>query len=114
MKLKNLSVELLRLPSDIEFTIYLIKEDLRSNRLLNGLSNIGFDDSLHRSSFVVMVLAVLGFEKRPDDLLSLYYTLLDRHLETVGDDNKKLVKAAFNMYVDLVIEKRSRTADEKK
>jgi hypothetical protein len=111
MKLKNLRVELLRLPSDIEFSIYLIKEDLKSNRLLNGLSNIGFDDSSHRSSFAVMVFAVLGFEKRPDDLFSFYYTLLDKHLEKVGGDNKKLVKAAFNLYVDLIIEKRLRTAE---
>jgi hypothetical protein len=29
MKLKKLNLELLRLPSEIKFTLYLIKEDLK-------------------------------------------------------------------------------------
>ncbi|HEY0743541.1 MAG TPA: hypothetical protein VGD40_18865 [Chryseosolibacter sp.] len=72
MKLKKLKVELLRLPSEIEFTLYLIKEDLKSNRLLNKLSDIGFDDSYHRSSFGTVVLATLGFEDRSDELYAQY------------------------------------------
>jgi hypothetical protein len=113
MKLKKLNVDLLRLPSEIEFTLYLIKKDLKSNRLLNQLSNIGFDDSSHRSDFATMVLATLGFADRTDDLYKEYYRLLDVYSEKMGDDNNKVVKAAFNLYVELVIEKRKRIASDK-
>jgi hypothetical protein len=107
MKVKNLNVQLVKLPSDIEVALFLIKEDLKSNRLLNSLSNIGFDESNHKSSFGTMVLAILGFEQQPDELYEFYYRMLDHYSEKVGDDNKKLVKAAFNLYVDLIIEKRN-------
>jgi hypothetical protein len=53
-----------------------------------------------------MVLATLGFEHRSDELYAVYYKLLDAYSEKLGDDNSKLIKAAFNLYVELVIEKR--------
>ncbi|HTJ48813.1 MAG TPA: hypothetical protein VL443_05100 [Cyclobacteriaceae bacterium] len=108
MKLKKLNVQLLKLPSDIEFVLFLIKEELKSNRLLNSLTKIGFDDSHHRSDFSTMILATLGFEERTDELYEFYFRLLDDYCKKIEADNKKIVKAAFNLYVDLTIEKRKR------
>jgi len=106
MKVKNLKVQLLKLPSEVELTIYLIKEDLKSNKFFNTLATVGFEDNPYRSDFGMMVLASIGFEKRSDELYELYYNLLNKYSEKVENDNRKVIKAAFNLYVDLIIEKR--------
>ena len=106
MKLKKLNVQLLKLPSEIEFTLFLIKEDLKSNRFFNTLAKVGFEDNPYRSDFGIMVLASIGFEDRSDKLYELYYNLLNKYSEKIESDNKKNIKAAFNLYIDLIIEKR--------
>jgi len=111
MKLKNLNVQLLKFPSEIEFTIYLIKEDLRSSKFFNTLASVGFEDNPYRSDFSTMVLASIGFEDRSDALYELYYNLLNKYAKKVESDNKKIIKVAFNLYVDLIIEKRKAIND---
>jgi len=112
MKLKKLNVQLLKLPSEIEFTLFLIKEDLKSNKFFNTLAKVGFEDNPYRSDFSAMVLASIGFEGRSDKLYELYYDLLNKYSKKVENDNRKIVKVAFNLYVDLIIEKRNIIGDQ--
>jgi len=54
MKVKNLKVQLIKLPAEIEFTLFLIREDLKSNKFFNTLGKVGFEDSPYRSDFGMM------------------------------------------------------------
>ncbi|HLZ15965.1 MAG TPA: hypothetical protein VKQ08_02950 [Cyclobacteriaceae bacterium] len=108
MKVKDLRSRLVRLPASIEFTLFLIQEDLKSNRLFSGLRKAGLDSSYYRPDFSAVVLESAGFAERPDDLFDFYFDLLDKSSEKAEESYEKIGKLAFNIYVDLVIEKRKR------
>jgi hypothetical protein len=108
MKLKRLNVRLIRLPADVEVTLFHIREALKARKLFNTLCEVGFDDSYFHSDFSEFVLASIGFDDRPDDLYSWYSALLDKHSKKTEADNEKLTRAAIKIYVELMIEKRRR------
>jgi len=72
MKLKNLNVRLVKLPSDTELILYMIKEELKSVKLFNGLARVGLDDCFFQPRFGTLVLSYIGFDERPDDLFRFY------------------------------------------
>ena len=109
MKVKNIKTRLVKLPADVEFTLFLIREELKSNLLLNRLSKAGFDDSHYRPDFAAMILESIGFTNHSDELFEFYVTLLDAHCNKV-DDHEKIMHQSVNLYIDLVIEKRKRHA----
>jgi hypothetical protein len=112
MRLKNLSVRLIKLPANIELVLYLIKEELKSNKLFNGLAKVGFEDCYYQPHFGTLVLASAGFEEHSDDLYEFYLELISEYSEKIEADNDVIVKCAFNVYVDLMIEKKRRFAQK--
>src|SRR5579862_4292714 len=108
MKIKHLKERLVKLPDQIEFTLFLIQEDLKSNRLFSGLSKAGLDSSYYRPDFSVVILESVGFDTQPDDLFDFYFKLLNNYGEKAEESREKIGKLSFNIYVDLIIEKRRR------
>ncbi len=45
MKLVQFKLGMLRLPADIEIPLYLIREGLKTRKLFNDLTSVGFDES---------------------------------------------------------------------
>jgi hypothetical protein len=110
MKPKNLNVRLVKLPAKIEVTLYLIREELKSTRFFNGLARVGLDDVYYQPHLGALVLAYMGFNEIPDDLNNFYTDLIDRHSEKVEADNNALMKCAFDVYMEMMIEKKKRNA----
>lgn len=111
MKLKNLNLRLVKLPSKIELILFLIKEELKSAKFFNGLSKVGLDDCYYQSHFGTLILGYMGFDDRPDDLYSFYVSLIDEYSEKIEPDNNSIVKYAFEVYVELVVERKQRIRD---
>jgi hypothetical protein len=112
MKVKDLRTRLVRLPAGIEFTLFLIQEDLKSNRLFSGLRKAGLESSYYRPDFSAVVLESVGFIERPDELFDFYFDLLDNCSEKAEENYERIGKLTFSIYVDLVIEKRKRSKFE--
>jgi hypothetical protein len=110
MKLKNLNVRLVKLPPDIELILYMIKEELKSTKLFNGLARVGLDDCYYQSHFGTVVLAHMGFDERPDDLHEFYMNLIGKYSEKIEADNDVIMKCAFDVYMEMTIEKKKRNA----
>jgi hypothetical protein len=110
MKLKNLNVRLVKLPPDIELILYMIKEELKSTKLFNGVARVGLDDYCYQSHFGTVVLAYMGFDERPDDLHEFYMNLIDKYSEKIEADNDVIIKCAFDVYTEMMIEKKKRNA----
>lgn len=108
MELKNLNVRLVKLPSDIEITLYLIKQELKTTKLFNGLANVGLDDCFFECHFGSIVLAFMGFDERPDDLHNFYTKLIEQHSEKMEADNDEITQRAFDVYTEMMIEKKKR------
>jgi hypothetical protein len=108
MKLKNLKTRLIKLPTNIELTLYLIKQDLKSTKLSNGLAAIGFTDSFFETYYGSFVIAYLGFQENDEATHKLYFDLLDKYSSKVDSSNESLMKYTMKIYVELQIVKKEK------
>lgn len=70
-------------PSDNEIAVYLIKAELKHSKFTKGLERVGFDTSFINVDFGRLILKLLGFKKRPDEMYESYYDLLEQYLDKV-------------------------------
>jgi hypothetical protein len=108
MKVKNLNTRLIKLPANIELTLFLIKEELKTSKVFNGLARIGFEDCSYQSHFGTLVLSSMGFEEIDDDLVTFYTDMVDKYSEKIEADNNSIMKYTFKAYIDISIEKKRR------
>lgn len=101
------NLPLIKFPKKVELIIFLIKEELKNRKFSNGLDAVGFDTSMTCSDLSPLVLGLMGFDPRTDELYSWYYEMLETNLEEIDlSDMTMLFEKAFEVYVELVIEKR--------
>ena len=109
MKSINATARLVKLPADIDLILFLIQEELKSTKLFNGLGRVGLSDCYYQSHFSTVILASVGFDERPDDLHEFYLDLINSRSKKIKPDNDSVVKQAFKVYIDLMIEKKRRS-----
>lgn len=108
MEFKHLNVRLVKLPSNIELVLYMIKEGLKTTKVFNGLARVGLDDCYFQSYFGTLVLAYMGFDERDDKLNDFYVDLIEKYSDKIEADNDSIMKYAFEVYIAITIEKRRR------
>jgi hypothetical protein len=108
MKVKHLKERLLRLPTNVEFTLFLIREELKSSRLFYGLGIAGFDHSIYRSDFSTLIQEAIGLDTDSNEINDFYFQKLTYYTERVDQDQEKITNLAFKFYLDLEFEKRRR------
>lgn len=102
---KNLS--LIKLPQEVEFTIFLIREELKSRTFAIGLEKIGFDSTFCCSDFSSLIFSSIGFDNTSDKFFGWYLDQLDSFCKDIDIlEGTRLSEAAFNFYVHLMIERR--------
>lgn len=103
MNLKHLNMDLYGVPDDtrLQISVFLISEDLKTRKLVNGLINIGCDSCFCVGELCDLVLAYMGFDDRPNDLYTFYFELLDRYCEKVSHENDRPIKEALKIYAEL-------------
>ena len=106
--LKNSKKPMIKLPSETELVLYLIKEELKTNKHFTGLRMAGLDDCYYQSYLGSLVLAYSGFEDDSDEIIDFYNKLLDQYTEKLEPDNEVIMKCAFDLYTDLITEKKKR------
>jgi hypothetical protein len=83
--------------------ITLIKEDLRCNKLVLGLSGLGLEAGRYHTELSTVIFQLLELDHNNDQLLQLYFDCLDKAtgLEDV-EDGKQLLAMAEEIYERLV------------
>jgi hypothetical protein len=99
---------IIKLPTNIELVLHLIKEELKNNKLFSALRIAGLEDCYYQSYFGSLVLSYLGFKEDDDELIEYYQKLVDKYTEKVEADNDVVMTCALDLYGDLVNEKRRR------
>lgn len=111
MESKDLNVRLVKLPSDTELILFILKEDLKNTKLFNGLESAGLTDCFYRADFAALVLGYMGFDEVPDDLQEFYADLISRYSEKIEPDNRVIMEYALDVYNEILVEKSKRSGE---
>jgi hypothetical protein len=104
---------LVKLPSSVDLTLFLIREELKANRFFTGLYRLSLCDCFYQPHLGSAILSHLGFDNCPDDLFAFYTNLIDKHSEVLEEDMQSLTTHALEVYHELVSEQRRRMPPDK-
>jgi len=100
------NVSLVKLPQKVEFTIFLIREELKSRKLTMDLDKIGFESSICISDFSSLIFSSIGFDNNSDIFYEWYLNQLDMFCKNIDlTDGASISEVAFNFYIHLMVEK---------
>jgi hypothetical protein len=86
--------------------LLLIKEDLRSNKLVLGLSALGLDAGRYHTELSTVIFSLLGLDAGDDHLQGMYFECIDKASEIEDvEDGKMMMSMAEGIYERLVGEK---------
>ena len=86
--------------------LLLIKEDLRSSKLVLGLSALGLDAGRYHTELSTVIFSLLGLDAGDDHLQGMYFELIDKASEIEDvEDVKRMEGMAEGIYERLVGEK---------
>jgi hypothetical protein len=107
MKITNpKNIQLVKIPQEVDFVLYLIREELKSRRLMKEIQKAGFESSIRSSDFSSVIFATLGFRELSVSFYEWYKSQLDVFCQDVDLlEEDSLSKQAFDFYVHLLIEK---------
>lgn len=103
MKLKN--TQLVKLPPKAQFSLYLIREELKSRKLFHALQKVGFVEPYFQPSLDTLILDSIGIEQRSDETFTIYWDILERRSKKIKADNESIMKQALKVYGELMVMK---------
>lgn len=107
--MKSTMYQLVKLPSEVQIILYLIKEELKSHKFFSALREIGLDDSYYQSELNPIILAHFDLDDESNETMDLYFALLEKYSRIIEPGNNSLQNEAFNFYVDLMMTKKKRS-----
>lgn len=86
----------------------LIKSDIRNNKLVLGLNELGLLSDGYFTDLGYTIMNLMGFEERDDALYQIYDRFMDDLLDKDITDKEVLNDLALNLYASLLAEKKYR------
>jgi hypothetical protein len=96
---------IVRIPDNIQMSIYLIKEELKSRKLFQALHEIGLDDCYFQPHLDVLIMESMGLCDDTDETFSIYDEIMDRRSKKIEADYDSIMKQALKVYHELLNEK---------
>jgi hypothetical protein len=97
---------ILKLPLDIQYTLYLIKEELKSRKLFHALHEVGLDDCYFQPHLDSLILRSLGIDDNTDETFARYDAILDKRSKKIEADYDSIMKQVLKVYHELLNEKK--------
>ena len=94
MKL-NMRYPLVKLPSDTQITLYLIKEELKSRKLFQALHEVGLDDCYFQPHLDSLILRSVGIDDGLDETFEVYTAIMDKRSKKIDMDHDLIYEAAM-------------------
>lgn len=108
MNFNELKFPLVKLPNEVDFTLFLIGEELKSYKFFDGLRKIDLAGCYYQTHLEKLILANLGFDGESDENVTFYCDLLEHHCKKINTDSETITHQSFNVYIELMIEKKRR------
>ncbi|MFZ6009583.1 MAG: hypothetical protein ACOYXT_04485 [Bacteroidota bacterium] len=80
----------------------MLREDLKAQKLFRTLSQLGIEDCPYQPDLSTLVLTELGLEDGSDEILSFYYSLIDRHCSKIEPNSDSINAHALAIYKALM------------
>jgi len=93
---------IVKLPSKLQMTLYLIKEELKSRKLFHALREAGLDDCYFQPHLDTLILRSVGMDDGTDETFSLYYDIIEKRSKKIEADNESIMKQALKVYMELL------------
>lgn len=104
---------MVKLPAEVQYSLYLIREELKSRKLFRALQNVGLDGSYFQPHLDTLILRSLDMDEDSDEVFDAYYEIMERRSKKINADNDIIMKQALKAYHELKNEKK-KLAGEKK
>src|SRR5882757_3634407 len=91
---------LVKLPEDVQFSLYLIKEELKSRKLFHVLHLVGLDDCSFQPHLDSLILRSVGMDDDSDETFTLYDGIVEKRSKKIDSDNDSIVKQALKVYME--------------
>jgi CRISPR/Cas system-associated protein Cas5 (RAMP superfamily) len=113
MQQKDIRFPIVKLPSDVQYSLYLIKEELKSRKFFNMLNEAGLCDCYFQPHLDSLILLSVGLDDDTDETFNIYFDIIEKRSRKIEADNDSIMKQAFKVYQELVNEKKKRSAKKK-
>jgi hypothetical protein len=104
---------LVKLPVEVQESLYLIKEELKSRKLFHALHEVGLDDCFFQPHLDSLILRSIGLDDGTDETFMTYYTIVERRSRKIEADNDSIMKQALKVYNELILEKKKRKENKR-
>jgi hypothetical protein len=89
---------LIRLPEKMDMVLYLIVEELKSEKFFKALQTAGIDDVYYQVHLASPILRLMGVRDVTDDLLETYINIVVKASDKMEGDRDSMVKQALKVY----------------
>lgn len=108
MKRQKSQFPFVKLPSSVDLTLFLIREELKSQKFFNGIQQLGISDCYYQPHLGKAILAQLNMDDGSDEIYEFYYKLIDKRSKKIDEDYDSVMKQTMKVYVALMGEKKRR------
>jgi hypothetical protein len=106
---------LVKLPADIQITLHLIREELKSRKFFHILQEAGLDDCYFQPHLDSIILNSIDMDDGTDETFSLYDDIIERRSKKIDASNDSIMKQALKVYTELMdLRKKVRTERQAK
>jgi hypothetical protein len=102
MKLDKSRFPLVKLPSDTQLSLYLIKEELKSRRLFHGFHEVGLDDCYFQPHLDSLILHSINMDDGTDETFAMYNDIMEKRSRKIEAANESIMKQALKAYHELL------------
>jgi len=92
--------------SATQFTLDLIKEELKSRKFFNALQKLGLDNSHFQPHLGDLILRTLNMDPDAEATFNAYYRIIERRSKKIRANSHSVVKQALKAYHELVAERK--------
>lgn len=108
-----MSHPLVKLPTEVQISLYLIKEELKSRKFFNTLQQTGLDDCYFQPHLDTLILRSLDMDDDSDKAFDAYCEIMERRSKKIDTDNDSIMKQALKAYHELLDQKKKINAASK-
>ena len=96
---------LVKLPQRLDEILYMIREDLKSQKYFDGQAELNGVESPFRPHLAKLILLRMNLDDGSDEIFEFYYRLVEKRSKKIGEDNDSIMKQVMSVYAELVGEK---------